>query len=96
MSRVLRERIGIALLIVAVLAVGFWRGATQRDRPRDSRVPYHEAEAWMVDAVPGVGPKTRDAVADAVRRDALHELPEHLRERLPRWFSGLTADGAAP
>jgi len=50
-------------------------------------VPCAEAEAWMVDALPGVGAATRAAMTDAVRAGRLDELPPAARARAEALFA---------
>jgi hypothetical protein len=53
---------------VLLLALGVWASLRPpTDRMAPSAVPAATCSTWMADAVPGVGPKTREAVAARIR-----------------------------
>lgn len=72
--------------IGVVLAVGtvhhLWPRATVPAQ-RDPRI----AELWMADALPGVGPKTRDQALIALHAGKLDSLPKAARTTAHQMFS---------
>lgn len=58
--------IGAALLILSIGTVATLRQPDDRDPP--ARLPAAGCTGWMADALPRVGPRSRDAVAAAIRR----------------------------
>ena len=64
-------------LIVALLALAGWSTLRPRKMPAaPPLIPVAQAEVWMVDALPGIGPKRRDAALAAVRDGRLATLPK--------------------
>ena len=75
-------------LIAGVLALGGWHRLHPRPpapQPRDPRT----AEPWMLDALPGIGAKRRDAAAAAVRAGAWDQLPQATRTAATEAFTGV-------
>ena len=61
----LRSSAAVLLLFALIGAVATLR--PPRDRAAPAPMPAARAEGWMADAIPGVGPKRRDAVAEGIR-----------------------------
>ncbi|HYE04321.1 MAG TPA: hypothetical protein VEL07_02260 [Planctomycetota bacterium] len=78
-----RAAAGAGAVMLIGLVASVWPGAT----PPPAPVPCAEAEAWMVDALPGVGAATRAAMTDAVRAGRLDELPPAARARAEALFA---------
>jgi len=57
----------IAVLVVLLLAAGLAWLRPQPDRAAPEPLPAAACEVWMADAIPGVGPKSRESVAAGVR-----------------------------
>jgi hypothetical protein len=76
------------LLLAAVLAgLGLWaslRPAARGVEPEP--IPRSAARPWMADCLPGVGIKTRDRVADALRAGRWEGVPARARAVARRWF----------
>ena len=75
-----------AVLVVLLGATRLWHGNLATVLPR---VPAERAEPWMADSLPGVGPKSREAVADAIRRADLAGVPTSAQATARELFSGL-------
>ena len=75
------ERRGeVAAALVALVALGAWAtGMPRQPPPVPPRVPANEVQPWMADALPGVGPKRREAAAAAIRSGRIEELPPAAR-----------------
>jgi hypothetical protein len=70
----------IAVLALLLLAAGLACLRPLPDRAAPEPLPAATCETWMADAIPGVGPKSRDQVAAGVRAGT---IPPAARE----WFS---------
>jgi hypothetical protein len=84
-SRALAER---GVLAAVLLAVALW-AQLRPSRPihAPQPVPAERAQAWMVDALPGVGPKRRDQAVVAVRQHLVEDLPKAARKMAREVFS---------
>jgi hypothetical protein len=51
-----------------------------------SRVPAACAQPWMADCLPGVGPKSRDRMAEAIRAGRWDDLPARARPMAEQVF----------
>lgn len=70
---------GWLMVTVAMVVIGLW---SLRSPPAPSdpvRVPAARSEAWMADALPGVGVKTRDQQWQRITSGDLQALPERAR-----------------
>ena len=70
---------GWLMVLVAMALIGLW---SLRSPPAPSdplRVPTAHSEAWMADALPGVGVKTRDQQWQRIKAGDPHALPERAR-----------------
>jgi hypothetical protein len=71
-----RERLlMLALVLGVIIRLGF--AAPAGEPPR---VDARQAEAWMADALPGVGVKRRHDSLEALRRGDIEALPKQARE----------------
>ena len=50
------------------------------------QVLHSEATAWMADALPGVGVKTRESVAQAIREWRLESLRKETKQAVLKYF----------
>ena len=68
------------VLIVVVLALAGW-GTLRPRRVRlpPAQIPAAQAQPWMVEALPGVGPKRHAAALAALRAGRLADLPKAAR-----------------
>ena len=80
----LATRLTALVLLVAIGGLAVWRAARP---PADHRLPAAQAEAWMADCLPGIGPVTREAMAAAIRSGDLEALPARARPVARRVFS---------
>lgn len=60
----------VLMLVVALLA---WRPSPAPDVP--ARIAIDQGEAWMAEALPGIGPRTRDLRWQQIRAGDLRALP---------------------
>ena len=70
---------GWLMVLMAMVLIGLW---SLRSPPAPSdpvRVPGIHSEAWMADALPGVGVKTRDQQWQRIKSGDLQALPERAR-----------------
>jgi hypothetical protein len=70
---------GWLMATVAMVLIGLW---SMRPAPAPvvpERVDCALSEPWMVDALPGIGPRTRDRYWQIVRAGSLAGLPERSR-----------------
>ena len=72
---------GEALTALALLiGLGVWATVAPRQpTPVPPRVPAGAVETWMADALPGVGPKRRDAATAAIRDGRVEDVPAAAR-----------------
>ncbi len=70
---------GWVMVVIAMILIGFGslRTAPQPTEPR--RIFHAESQAWMADALPGVGVKTRDQHWQKIRVGDIAGLPERAR-----------------
>ena len=73
-------------IIVAIALIGLisLRAAPAPTEP--SRVALADSEAWMADALPGIGAKTRVAMFHELRAGHLEALPERARQMARQVF----------
>ncbi len=78
-----------ALLLGAALPLlGIW--AETRPQPGTgvpARIPLSQAQPWMADCLPGVGAKTRDRLAAALRAGRWDAVPVRARASARAWFT---------
>jgi hypothetical protein len=89
MSRITDGRSRMQALVAAVLCASLGLLAWWRPMPMPStppRIPASAAEPWMADCLPGVGAKTRDRTAAAIRGRRPEELPRRAREEAQDLF----------
>jgi hypothetical protein len=55
--------------------------------PPPAPVPHAAAEPWMAEALPGVGPKTADQIAAAIRAGDRAALPARAHSAAAAWFA---------
>jgi hypothetical protein len=67
----------VAASLLALLALAFVRQPAAPEPP--PRIPASACEAWMADALPGVGAKSREHIAAAIRSGELASLPPRAR-----------------
>ena len=70
---------GWLMVLMAMVVIGLW---SLRSPPAPSdpvRVSAARSEAWMADALPGVGVKTRDQQWQRIKAGDLQALPERTR-----------------
>jgi hypothetical protein len=69
----------IALGIMCLLlgSVAWLRPAPGARIPQ--RMPSEHAQTWMTDALPGIGTKTRERTAQAIRSGQWNNLPDRAR-----------------
>jgi len=83
-----QSRPGTRLAVIGLLlAIAVVAAARRAAAERDHRLPAGDCEAWMADALPGIGPKTREAMAAAIRSGEWRHLPSGAREVAKRVFS---------
>jgi hypothetical protein len=66
---------GWVMVLVAMVIIGVF---TLRPAPSPlfpGRIQTNAAEAWMADALPGIGPKTRESMVHKIRLGAFDVLP---------------------
>ncbi len=87
MSTERTSAVASALTMIALLAA-ICASALARHPParEPARLPAAACAPWMADALPGVGRKTRDAAAAAIRSGDLAKLPPAARTRAREWF----------
>ena len=81
-------RLQVLLLAAALPLLGAWAGS--RPQPGSgvpARIPLPEAQPWMADCLPGVGVKTRERVAAALRAGRWDAVPARSRGSARAWFS---------
>jgi hypothetical protein len=86
------ERRRAVAAATALVALGLAATVAPRRAPPPP-VPCAQAEAWMVDALPGVGRGTRAQALAAVRSGRLELLPPAARARAAVWFAPPQASG---
>ncbi len=74
----------LVMLVIAGLA---WRPAPGANIP--PRLALSDAAPWMADALPGVGPKSRDQVATQLRQGNIKAIPSRARATIDSLFSPL-------
>ncbi len=74
-------------MVAAVVAIGLLSLVRQPiARSLPPKIPADQAKAWMADCLPGVGPKSRERVAQGIRERDLSGLPPAARGRARVWF----------
>jgi hypothetical protein len=74
----------VAATLLALLALAWLRRPAVPEPP--PRIPARSCEPWMADTLPGVGAKSRDRAAAAIRAGDLSSLPPRARERARELF----------
>lgn len=74
----MREVIAVLALLLLAIALAWLR--PQPDRAAPAPLPAAACETWMADAIPGVGPKSREQVAAGIRAGAIPHVADS-------WFS---------
>jgi hypothetical protein len=64
-SCAMREVLPILILVTMLLLLAWARPMADRAAP--APLPSAAAEPWMADAIPGVGPRTRERIANEIR-----------------------------
>jgi len=80
--------LSVILPIMLFMTVVMVRVATSPRLARPPLVPISEAEPWMAAALPGVGMKTREAMAAHIRAGERDKLPPGARAAALTMFSG--------
>ena len=76
---------GFAIIVaMAIIGLISLRAAPAPTEP--SRVALADSEAWMADALPGIGAKTRVAMFHQLRAGHLEALPERARHMARQVF----------
>lgn len=88
-----QRRVAIAAVVLLTILGLIASLRPKAQRPPIAPVPNRQAEPWMADALPGVGPLTRDRALSAIRAERYDGLPERSRESAKRWF---TSEGDRP
>ncbi len=86
---------GWVMLLVALVAIGV---STMRPSPspqEPDRIVVNSAEAWMADALPGIGPKTRESMLHKIRLGAFESLPTKAQQ-IARHVFMRPAEGRPP
>lgn len=78
--------------ILTIAAVGSW---CHEDTSPIVRPSHQQAEDWMAQAIPGVGPKTAAATTAAIRSWKLDELPATIRLQVENYFQGPDTGGGS-
>jgi hypothetical protein len=67
---------GWPAVIVLMLVVGLlaWRPSPAPDVP--TRIAIDQGASWMAEALPGIGPRTRELRWQQIRAGELHALPQ--------------------
>jgi hypothetical protein len=65
------------MVVMVVIGLGSLRSAPAPAEP--VRIPCRESAAWMADALPGIGIKTRDLNWQKIRSGEITALPERAR-----------------
>ena len=60
----MREVIAVLVVLLVAGALARWRPLPDREPPQP--LPAASCQTWMADAIPGVGPKSREQVAAAI------------------------------
>lgn len=63
----------MVLVVMAIIGVFTLRSAPSPLVP--NRIPVNTADAWMADALPGIGPKTRESMLQRIRLGSFDSLP---------------------
>lgn len=74
----MRDAVAAAVLLLLLGGLTLLRPAADRQAP--APLPAASCTVWMADAVPGVGPKSREQVAERIRAG---EVPEAASD----WFA---------
>jgi hypothetical protein len=76
--------------VLSVVCVGLACTALLRTPPGarvPPRMPTSAAQAWMTDALPGIGQKTRERMAAAIRANTFEQLPARARPLAEQVFA---------
>jgi hypothetical protein len=85
----------LGMLLLGALAT--WRRVHQQAAWAEGQpVPISAAEPWMLEALPGIGPKTAAAMCASLRAGDLAALPEAAQPLARQLFSGWPADARPP
>jgi hypothetical protein len=77
----------LVMLVIAGLA---WRPAPGANIPPP--MALSDAAPWMADALPGVGPKSRDQVAKQLQQGSIKDIPARARAMVGHLFIQLPTD----
>lgn len=83
------ERLTLIVLVVALAGWGALR--PRRVRLPPAQIPAAQVQPWMVDALPGVGPKRHAAALAAVQAGRFEDLPKAARATAEQVFERPTA-----
>ncbi len=70
---------GWLMVMVAMVVIGLISLRTSPEPTEPLRIPCAASEAWMADALPGIGIKTRDLQWQKIRSGEIGALPERAR-----------------
>lgn len=78
---------GWLVALIAMVLIGLWsfRPSPAPTQPR--QIPHQQSAAWMADALPGVGVKTRDLQLQRIQAGEIDHLPERARGLAREIFS---------
>lgn len=90
---------GWLMVIIAMVGIGGWslRPAPAPSEPQ--RIPHARSEVWMADALPGVGPKTREQHWQRLKDGRLDSVSEPARivaRQIFSWEEPPQTSGDAP
>lgn len=85
---------GASLVLVLLLLLLALVAGLRSPPDEERRLPAAVAEPWMAQALPGIGPKRRQAAAAAIRAWRLDELPATARGLVPQLFVAPEAQSA--
>lgn len=90
---------GWLMVMIAMVVIGLWSLKPAPAPSEPHPIPYARSEAWMADALPGVGIKTRDQQWQRIRAGQLDTLPASARaiaRQVFTWDESHQTSGGAP
>lgn len=82
-----RDRLRAWTCVAALLPLGLLAWLRPLPAPPvPPRLPLSAAQPWMADCLPGVGPKTRERMAAALRAGRISDLPRQARNEVEMLF----------